>query len=217
MTSGQASRHLWRVFISLVVFATTGCAYHYGIADRALPGGYRMVAVPVFKNSTPEVGIEVPFTNAMIRELQRTRVGQLADKNSAQVTLEGTIDSVQYLETVQVVPQPVSTSGQSSGPAVGNVLLPQPQSQPSIVNGEVLNSQYRILLQATLRLRRNSDQKIIWSGTFNNERSYLAPQIGVPGLETADALYNQSAHWQNIEQMATDLMAEAHDQMTENF
>ena len=57
----------------LVILA--GCAYHAGSGDRQIPGGYRSIAVPVFKNQTNEPGIEAYFTNAMIVEIERARVG----------------------------------------------------------------------------------------------------------------------------------------------
>jgi hypothetical protein len=179
----------WAVFVFalLAVMAVlSSCSgYHIGDSDRQIPGGYRTVAIPVFKNKTMEAGIETYFTNALVREFD------------AQTTLEGSIDSVGYVVTTQVI------NGQSGG----EFLLPN----------MLLNTEYRILLLATLRLRRNSDQKVLWEGAFNGERSYLAPQIGLEGVNSADAVYNQSARYQNIEAMATDLMNEAHNRISENF
>jgi hypothetical protein len=173
----------------------TGCAYHVGSGDRQVPGGYRAIAVPVFKNLSQEVGIEVYFTNAMIRELERSSIGRVSDKNDAQVTLEGAITSVTYV----------------AGAPVSDALL------GSLPQNTILNGEYRILLVGTVTLRRNSDQKILWEGGFNGERSYLTPRIGLPGLTGANALYNTSARYQNIEEMASDLMAETYDRLTENF
>ena len=166
-----------------------------GDSDRQIPGGYRTVAIPVFQNKSMEAGIETAFTNALIREFERGRVGRVATRNEAQTTLEGSIDSVNYVVTTQVNKQYAAFLGQ-------NMLL---------------NTEYRILLTTTLRLRRNSDQKVLWEGTFNGERSYLTPQIGQEGINSADAVYNQSARYQNIEAMASDLMNEAHNRITENF
>jgi hypothetical protein len=187
------------VFALLAVMAVlSSCSgYHIGDSDRQIPGGYRTVAIPVFKNKTMEAGIETYFTNALVREFERGRVGRVTAKSDAQTTLEGSIDSVGYVVTTQVI------NGQSGG----EFLLPN----------MLLNTEYRILLLATLRLRRNSDQKVLWEGAFNGERSYLAPQIGLEGVNSADAVYNQSARYQNIEAMATDLMNEAHNRISENF
>ncbi len=191
------------VFAVACVVAASGCSgYHVGDSDRQIPGGYRTVAIPVFQNKTMEAGIESSFTNALVREFERGRVGRVTSKSEAQTTLEGTIDSVNYVVTNQVNKNQASFLGSSSSPNTANKLL---------------NTEYRILLTSTLRLRRNSDQKVLWEGSFNGERSYLAPQIGIEGINSADAVYNQSARYQNIEAMAIDLMNEAHNRITENF
>lgn len=173
------------------------CAYRLGDSDRQIPGGYRTVAIPVFTNRSMEAGIETFFTNALVREFERGRVGRVAAKSDAQTTLEGTIDNVVYGISLPV-----------EGGKEGGAFLPP---------GTILNTEYRINLQTTLRLRRNSDQKVLWEGTFNGERSYQAPQIGIEGVNSSNATYNQSARYQNIQLMATDLMNEAHNRITENF
>ena len=179
----------------MVADLVAGCAYHLGSGERQVPGGYRAIAVPVFKNKSQEAGIEVYFTNAMIRELERSSIGRVSDKTDAQVTLEGIINSVSYI----------------AGAPISDTLL------GSIPPNTILNGEYRILVVGTVTLRRNSDQKILWEGGFNGEKSYLTPRIGLPGLTGANALYNNSARYQNIEQMASDLMAETYDRLTENF
>lgn len=173
-----------------------GCAYHAIPVEREIIGGYRTIAVPVFKNSTTETGIEMPFTNAVIRELQRAQIGRITTRDEAQVTLEGTIESVNFVPAEKV----------EGVPSVN--LLPA---------NTVLTTKYQVLLQTTLRLRRNSDQKILWQGTFQGERYYFTPKIGEPGLNSVNALYNQSARYENIQAMAVEIMAEAHDRLTENF
>ena len=183
--------------VSICILA--GCAYHMGYGDRQIPGGYRTVAVPVFKNTSHEAGIEVYFTNAFIREMQRSHIGTIADKANAQVTLEGTIDGVTYVRASPIL-------GQGFGPG-GN----------GYANGTVLNSAVRIGVASTLRLRRNSDQKILWEGSFTREQSYSAPTIGNESLSAMNALYDHSARYQNIEVLAQDMMSEAHDRLTENF
>ena len=186
--------------VSLVacLAALSSCAgYRMGDSDRQIPGGYRTVAIPVFANKSMEAGIESYFTNALVREFERGRVGRVTSKSEAQTTLEGSIDNVNYV-----------VSNQISKDQPGGSFLPR---------NAILNTEYRILLTATLRLRRNSDQKILWEGSFNGERSYLAPQIGEEGINSADAVYNQSARYQNIEAMASSLMNEAHNRITENF
>ncbi len=183
------------IFGLLAALLATACAYHPGFGDRQIPGGYRAIAVPVFKNSTHEAGVEVFFTNAFIREMQRSKIGLLSDKDSAQVTVEGFVDGISFVPGGVVADDP-------------NAKLPR---------GTALNTTYSIVAVATLRLRRNSDQKILWEGSFSRQSSYYTPRIGIEPLTGANALYNHSARYQNIELLAADMMTEAHDRLTENF
>jgi len=175
-----------------------GCAYSMGMGDRRLPEGYTLIAIPVFKNSTQEVGVEVPFTNAMIRELERSQIARVVEKSAAQVVLEGVIDQITY-----------AVANQTACSAA-----PCPIPIPDLT---VLNTEYRILVTTSLQLRRVSDSKILWSEKFETQKSYLAPKIGLQGLNSANALYNHSARQENLSSMAGDLMAEAHGRLTENF
>jgi hypothetical protein len=178
-----------------LTLVTASCAYRMGYGNREIPGGYQAIAVPVFNNQTHESGIEVFFTNAIIRELERARIGRVADQASSQVTLEGRVMSVDYI--------PVNTVSEREAP-----YLPA---------NTILNTQYRVNVVVAMSLRRNSDQRVLWEGSFSREQSYLTPRIGIEGLTSANALYNHSARYQTIESMAADLMAEAHDRLTENF
>lgn len=175
------------------VVSLGGCAYSMGTENRRLPDGYQLISIPVFKNLTQEVGVEVPFTNAMIREFTRSQVAKVVDKSAAQVVLEGSVEKIIYDVANQI----------------NNPLLIPPNT--------ILNSEYRISVYIKLVLRRASDQHILWEQAFNGQKSYLAPKIGLEGLNSANALYNQSARQQNLSEMAGDITAEAHGRLTENF
>jgi len=187
VVSKYRRRWILSLFTAFTMFS--GCAYRAGYGDRHIPGGYRTVAVPVFKNNTHEAGVEVYFTNAMIRELERSQIGVVTDRKHAQVTLEGIIDSIEYVGGA-----PVAGPGSS-----------------------ILNSTVQVIATATLRLRRNSDQKVLWEAAFRKELQYYSPQIKIEEISSANATYNHSARYQNIETIANDMMAEAHDRLTENF
>lgn len=193
VTARGPIRHLACGFVfSGLALMMVSCAYHAGSGDRQIPGGYRAIAVPVFKNQSHETGIEVYFTNSIIRELERAHIGTVVDKQNSQVTLEGIIDNVSY---TAVNPQDI-------------YLLP---------GTTILNTAYNITLGCTLRLRRNSDERVLWEASFRKDQSYQTPKIGYLNINSVNALYNHSARNQNIEAMAADMMAEAHDRMTENF
>lgn len=176
-------------------FMLGGCAYRLGFQQRALPGGYNEVAVPVFKNATTEVGIESYFTNELIRQLARSGVARVVNKADAAVVLEGSIEELRFVRNAKATQNEIQR-------------LPL---------GSVLTTEYRIHVTSKVQLRRLSDGKILWQDSFQNERAYFASQLGSAGINSANALYNQSARHQNLAKMAEDMMIEAHDRLTESF
>lgn len=188
---GVLMRASWSFLIAPLLVAS-GCAYRMGSADRILPAGYHQVSIPIFKNKTQEVGIEVAFTNALIQEVERTKSGRVVEPAQAEVQVEGEITTLQYI----------------AGSLNEKGLLP---------SGSVLASQYRILATTHLKLVRISDRSVLWESHFSGERTYVAPQVNQQGLNTVNPLYNLAARRQNISIMASDMMSEAHDRMTENF
>ena len=178
----------------IFLLALAGCAYRWGSSDRTLPGGYRQVHIPIFKNYTPEPGIEVDFTNAIRQEFERSRVARISDSSRSEVELVGEISALNY------VPQ---------APVQGNTV-----TQPT---GTVMATAYDIRLAVKITLKRKSDGAVLWSSDFVSSRSYIAPQVTVPVVNTVNPLYNLSARRQNIQILSQSMMAEAHDRMTENF
>ncbi|HWU44125.1 MAG TPA: LptE family protein [Bdellovibrio sp.] len=168
-----------------------------GSAGRSIPGGYKQISVPVFKNRTQETGIEVSFTNSLIQEFQRSRVARVVDNALSEVSVIGSIDSIQYLPGAKRI---------AGDPAT-----------PYLPMETAIASEYRILLTVTVRVVRQADGTELWKGTFNGERTYQAPQVTLAGVNSVNPLYNLSARRQNIDVMASDMMLEAHDRITENF
>ncbi len=178
--------------MAFLTLSLSSCAYRIGSPDRSLPGGYRQVFVPVFANKSMEPGIEVAFTNSLIQEFERAKIGRLTEDTQAEVIAEGTIQSVTYT----------------------------PKSKKEgldLPTGSVLAAQYQILITAQIRLLRSSDRTVLWQGTFTGERDYIAPQVLIAGVNTVNPIYNLSGRRQNIDSMAVKMMSEAHDRMTENF
>ncbi len=178
-------------------FGLTGCAYNFSGLKRKLPEGYDQVYVAIFKNLTMEPGIETFFTGALIEEIERSHQSKVTPRSDSQVLLEGTIN------TLDVVQGAVLDSG----------------SDPlkRLAAGVSLAKEYRILITASVVLRRKSDDKIIWGGVFNGEQRYAAPLIGEPVVNSANAPYNVSVRENTIRNVAKEMMAEAHDRLTENF
>lgn len=190
-------RTLPHFILILPLMLTTACAYQFGLSSRALPGGYTQVAVPVFRNDTQEVGLETVFTNSLIRRLSRSQVARVIEKDASPLVLEGAIRQL----TVNM------------GAMVSN----KDKQMPSLPDVAVLTTEYRLRVTADIKLRRKSDEKIVWTGSFTNERVYQAPRIGTAVVNSANATYNQSVRTRTLALIADDLMAEAHDRMTENF
>jgi hypothetical protein len=177
---------------SFILLSFTGCAYHFGPLRQSLPGDYKEVAIPVFDNRSQMVGIEVPFTNELIQQFQKSKVAEVVSRSDASVVLEGEIESVQF--------EPLGFVEGSGLP--GNT---------------VLTTQYRILVLIRLGLRKTADNQLLWSQVFKGERVYSAPQIKKEGFNSANPLYNHSAKHINIQAMAKTIMADAHDRIVERF
>lgn len=176
--------------ILLLIALCSGCAYQFG-NQRSLPRDAKTVTVPVFKNYTHETGIEAVFTDAMIREIERTGTAQVLPSQRSEVTLIGEIQNIQFV---------------SAGTQTQN--LPQ---------GTSLNLAYRVLVNLTLTLKKNEGGEVLWTSQFVGERAYNAPRVYDQKLNSANALYNQSSRIETLSQIARDLSLEAFNQMTERF
>ncbi len=177
----------------------TGCAYGLGYGTRRLPGGYRSISIPVFLNSTGEVGVEGYFTNSLIREFERSQVAKITNKSLAPIYLEGNISQVT-----------LTANGQTAANRKSAELRYLPQNT-------VLNTGYRVTVVVDLKLVKNSDKRVIWQQRFVNERVFTAAQVSVPVINSVNPLYNHSAKHQNLIRLAQETMREAHDRLTERF
>lgn len=178
------------------LFLLSGCAYKLKSSHRHIPGGYERVIVPIFVNRSMEPGIEVGFTNSLIQQVQNSKVARIVEDKLAEVKIQGVIESVTY---------------EPQGKRVAS------DSAPSLPQGAVLASEYRILVKVRVTLSRTSDGQVIWSSPFQGETTYTAPQVTLSGVNTVNPLYNLSARRQNIQTLALDLMTEAFNLMTEGM
>lgn len=186
-----------RILTVFAIFALSGCAYHWGQHKRSIPGGYDQVSVPIFVNRTKESGIESFFTASIINEFERSGLARVKSKGDSQIVLEGRVEQIDYVDGTKVDKDD-----------------PGYEELPS---GVVLTKEYRVIAKVFVQLRRRSDQKVVWSGEFDGERRYSAPQVTVEGSNTVNPLYNHVARRSTLKVLAKDLMAEAFDRITENF
>ena len=68
-----------------------GCGYQMVGKETHVPPGLNSVAIPTFKNETFEPGIEIPFTQAFLKEFILDRRVQVVSRAEADSILEGII------------------------------------------------------------------------------------------------------------------------------
>jgi outer membrane lipopolysaccharide assembly protein LptE/RlpB len=87
-------------FISFLgVLFLLGCGYRMVGKETHVPSGLNSVAIPTFVNRTFEPGIEVPFTQAFLREFIQDRRVKVLNRSEADSVLEGVIKSF-YITSV---------------------------------------------------------------------------------------------------------------------
>lgn len=173
-----------------------------GYAERQLPGGHKQVAIPVFENKTQYSGIEVPFTNALRTEFSRSKVATIVGEVRAPAKIKGTIVGVEVVRGGAI---------DANNPADNTV------NNEGLPSNTVLTTEYRVLVNVRMQLIAAKDSRVLWESNFTGERVYTAPQVRAASLNSANALYNENARFNTIAIISNDIMAEAHDRMSENF
>jgi outer membrane lipopolysaccharide assembly protein LptE/RlpB len=83
---------IWKkILFILCLIQLWGCGYQMVGKETHFPPGLNSLAIPTFKNLTFEPGIEVPFTQAFLREFIRDRRVNVVDRAEADSVLEGSI------------------------------------------------------------------------------------------------------------------------------
>ena len=85
----------------LCLILLLGCGYQMVGKETHVPPGLNSVAIPTFVNQTYEPGIEIPLTQAFLKEFIQDRRVKVVDRREADSILEGVIksfgiDSVSY-------------------------------------------------------------------------------------------------------------------------
>lgn len=174
-----------------------GCAYEVGYQKRALLGKYKAVAIPIFENKSQITGAETYFTSTLIKEFERIKTVNVTTKNKAPVFVKGTITEVivEGLSPIQGGAEPFDR-------------LPREAA---------LYSVYRVKTKLTVQVLRRDDQAQLWKEDFGREKVFKAPQIESPIINSANALYNESAIQASLAETADELMTDVYDRLTESF
>jgi outer membrane lipopolysaccharide assembly protein LptE/RlpB len=82
----------WKKFLFVFcLLLIGGCGYQWVGKETHLPPGVTSIAIPTFINKTLEPGIEIPFTQAFLREFILDRRVKVVDRKEADAFLEGII------------------------------------------------------------------------------------------------------------------------------
>lgn len=190
--------HLFFILtIAVINFSLTGCAYKLSSESDSLPGKVKSIQIPLFKNDSAEVGAETFFTNALKTEALRAKFIQIKNNESdAEAILQGKIVSIDVIADESVI---------------------EAKNTKYLPTETVIATQYKVSVGVELELKRKGSTEVLWRGGFKQETNYSAPQITLPVINTANALYNQSAKRQTLDALSKEMMQAAFDRMLENF
>lgn len=194
--SGRCELIKWLCFA--VFFVLTSCQYNIGQKFRSLPGGYKTISIPVFKNKSMEPGAEAIMTQALREEFFRSTVLKVVDDSKAEVRLVGEIENLRY----DINPASILEADPK------NNYLPQ---------GSVLATKYDMTVLLNIKLIKINSGEILWQSQFSGTRSMDASQITVAGVNSANPIYNQGARRIVLENVSYELSNQIHNNMTENF
>ncbi len=76
------------ITISLLILTVNGCGYRVG---SLLPSDLKTIAVPMFKNKTPEPDLSAPITNGIIQEIIFDGTLEVVEEDDADTLLIGEI------------------------------------------------------------------------------------------------------------------------------
>jgi len=182
---------------SVIQIIFSGCAHKLSFEHSSLPGNIKTIQIPLFKNDSTEVGAETVFTNSLKTEALRSKFVHLKNEVAdVEAILQGRISSIEVLADESVIE------------AKNTKYLPKET---------VLATRYTVKVSVELNLIKKGSTEVLWQGAFQQATNYLAPQITLPVINTANALYNQSAKRQTLEILSKEMMQAAFDRMLENF
>jgi outer membrane lipopolysaccharide assembly protein LptE/RlpB len=87
-------KHSMKRILPLLFFILfCGCGYQLAGKEAHRPPGVNSIAIPTLTNQTLEPGIEIPFTQAFLREFIQDKRVKVVDRREADSVLEGIIKS----------------------------------------------------------------------------------------------------------------------------
>lgn len=78
-----------------IVLLCAACGYHAGIHPALIPPNVKTLAIPIFKNETPQFKIEQEMTAAVTQQfIERTRYRVTQNPKAADAVLRGTVTDI---------------------------------------------------------------------------------------------------------------------------
>lgn len=86
-----------QIFVALALICLTGCGYRPVGGTMAFSGERPTLAIPLFDNSSTEVGLEAVFANAFVETFSRSGAVRVTPRpEEADLVLEGRVSSLEH-------------------------------------------------------------------------------------------------------------------------
>ncbi len=191
---------LWfRFFLSFLLVILSGCGYTLSHRVQNVFDHPKGLFVPIFANDTEELGAEMIFTNALLRELTLHQTFRVAHKKEeTPLELRGVVEQINYQPTALYAPN----AGVNKLQSYSNV--------PDQIN---------LVARVRLELFDRDSKKVLWTQSATASRivgAYLA-RTGDKEAASGFGTYTQSLIDSRYSDIARDLVRDLYDAMLETL
>ncbi len=191
---------LWfRVLGFTCLVLSVGCGYTLSHRVKKVFEDPKGVFVPIFTNKTEELGAELVFTNALLRELKVHQTLKFVDqKASTPLELRGVIEQISYQPTAFYAPL---------------------QGVNKLQSYSMVPDQINLVATVKLNLVNRETQEVLWTHTVSGSRivsAYLG-RTGDKEGASSFGIYTQSLIDARYSDVARDIMRDIYDSMLESL
>ena len=188
------------LILSVLAFYFQGCGYTLNHRLKEVFVNAKGIFVPVFSNGTEELGVEMIFTNALIRELGLHGDVVLTSKSKSGLELRGVIENIAY--------------------APNAFFAPDPDRRKNLLqNYSQIPDQIGVSVTINLQLIESDSKKVLWTRRTTANRTVSAPldRTGDQQAASTFGMITQSLIESRYTNLARDLMRDMYDDMVEIF
>lgn len=192
---------IFNMLFCLSFFVGCGYSLNHRLKDT-FQSSKQTVFVPVFTNNTEEVGSEIVFTNALIRELESHGEKLVASRNAAGLEIRGTVlGNEQKVEAFTGT----GTQGERSAAPL------QPFAR--------IPDQIGVRVGVAIQIWDVEKNAVRWQKDFSAYRRVSAPLDRVSALDAPSSLglITQSIIEASYPDIARDIMRQLYDQMVDVY